>query len=204
MFFGFALACSQDAHGFVKAAEVELSKRPRTLLHGDLRSDNIFKAKEGDPAATAPYKFIDWQCLSPGPGGVDFVQLCTACMQPPVRHCLLLAGFAGESRDCGCSFCSPSWKFHALNRAGGIILQEDYSRLDELLKAYHDRLTEVNPKAAAAYNYDTMKKDYAIGSALIWVAFIGKLTPIMQALVDIDGHPVCVYFLPSCHSGGWL
>ena len=159
-----------NPHGFVKAAGEELSKRPRTLLHGDLRSENIFKAKAGDPAASAPYKFIDWQCLNPGPGGVDFVQLCTACMQPP----------------------------------------EDYARLEELLQAYHTRLGEIKPEAAAAYPYETMKKDYvssngrgitrvssdadrccqqALGSALIWVAFIGKLTPIMAALAEIPDHP---------------
>ena len=29
----------------------------------------------------------------------------------------------------------------------------------------------------------------ALGSALIWVAFIGKLTPIMAALAEIPDHP---------------
>ena len=34
-----------------------------------------------------------------------------------------------------------------------------------------------------------MKKDYAVGFLLIYAAFIGKLTPIMEVVATIDGHP---------------
>jgi len=133
--------------GFVAAVSAELETRPRTLIHGDFRSENVFKAT--DPANPLGYKIIDWQCLSPGPAGFDFVQLVT-----------------GSLRDVS-----------------------DYSRLGELMKAHHDRLVELVPAAAKTYPYDTMVRDYALGYALIYIAFIGLLTPIMQAVKEIPGHP---------------
>ena len=37
------------------------SARPMTLLHGDARADNIFKAKEG-----GAFTIIDWEMITAG------------------------------------------------------------------------------------------------------------------------------------------
>lgn len=47
-----------------------LDSRPKTLCHGDLRSDNVFKSKTDE----TDLRLIDWQLLSAGPCGTDLVQ----------------------------------------------------------------------------------------------------------------------------------
>ena len=49
--------------------------RPCTLIHADLRSDNIFKSKTVDE-----YAFIDFQMLSKGPPGLELCQMYAAAL----------------------------------------------------------------------------------------------------------------------------
>ena len=50
-----------------------LDARPKTLLHGDLRCDNLFRTKDVAPEA-AEISIIDWQLVHGGPPGPDFTQ----------------------------------------------------------------------------------------------------------------------------------
>ncbi len=63
-----------------------LDSRPFTLIHGDLRADNIFrKGKNGEATAL---KFIDWQTYSAAPPGVEMCQMLTGSMlaSPDMDH----------------------------------------------------------------------------------------------------------------------
>ena len=55
--------------------------RPMTLLHGDTRSNNIFKSK-----TDGSYTFIDWQMIGAGPPGIELVQLMSASMAGTVGN----------------------------------------------------------------------------------------------------------------------
>jgi len=55
-----------------------LDSRPKTLLHGDLRSDNIFRHRTDK----TKFKYIDWQALGAAPPGVEFVQMAHAALEP--------------------------------------------------------------------------------------------------------------------------
>jgi hypothetical protein len=48
-----------------------LLSRPQTLVHGDLRSDNIF-VNQSNPDM---FKIIDWQTIAGAPAGLEFVEL---------------------------------------------------------------------------------------------------------------------------------
>ena len=50
-----------------------LDARPKTLLHGDLRCDNLFRTKDVVPEA-AELAIIDWQLVHGGPPGPEFTQ----------------------------------------------------------------------------------------------------------------------------------
>ena len=52
-----------------------------TLLHGDCRADNIFKAK-----ADGAFTFIDWQMITAGPIGCELLQLASASMSDPADY----------------------------------------------------------------------------------------------------------------------
>lgn len=65
-----------------------LSSRPKTLLHGDMRADNLFRT---DPAAgksvdDSALTFIDWQLLHAGPPGPDFAQAWFSSLERDVRQ----------------------------------------------------------------------------------------------------------------------
>lgn len=49
-----------------------LDSRPFTLVHGDMRADNLFQKK---PELGKGFKFIDWQTFAAAPPGVEMVQL---------------------------------------------------------------------------------------------------------------------------------
>ena len=53
-----------------------LSSRPRTLIHGDLRADNIFRThpSAGLSVEDSKITYIDWQIIQPGPIGPEFTQ----------------------------------------------------------------------------------------------------------------------------------
>jgi len=71
-----ALAGWLDRHAL--ALGEALAARPFTLLHGDLRLDNIFFGPEG---AT----FADWQSLARGPALYDVAYFVTATLPPSAR-----------------------------------------------------------------------------------------------------------------------
>ena len=50
-----------------------LDSRPKTLLHGDLRCDNLFRTRDTD-AENVELAIIDWQVIHAGPPGPDFTQ----------------------------------------------------------------------------------------------------------------------------------
>ena len=65
-----------------------LSARPRTLVHGDLRADNIFRTHpdRGLSAKESTLTYIDWQILQPGPPGPEFTQAWQHTLAPEVRR----------------------------------------------------------------------------------------------------------------------
>src|SRR4029453_2451759 len=71
-----ALASWLDRHAL--ALGEALAARPFTLLHGDLRLDNIFFGPEGAP-------FTDWQSLARGPALYDVAYFVTATLPPSAR-----------------------------------------------------------------------------------------------------------------------
>ena len=65
-----------------------LSSRPRTLLHGDLRADNVFRTDPTKPRSAQPagLTFIDWQLIHAGPPGPDLTQAWVLSLEPDVRR----------------------------------------------------------------------------------------------------------------------
>jgi len=62
-----------------------LNQRPRTLMHGDLRADNIFRTTNKN-AEDAELTFIDWQLICAGPPGPDFTQAWGHTLPPTLRR----------------------------------------------------------------------------------------------------------------------
>ena len=64
-------------HGRAMSDEMTkvLSSRPKTLLHGDLRSDNLFQSHAADG-----FTIIDWQTLAAGPPGLELVQFLSGSL----------------------------------------------------------------------------------------------------------------------------
>ncbi len=64
-----------------------LSERPRTLIHSDLRADNIFRTHPdlGRSAENSEITFIDWQLVTAGPPGPEFTQAWQHSLDPAVR-----------------------------------------------------------------------------------------------------------------------
>jgi len=65
-----------------------LSSRPRTLIHGDLRADNVFRT---DPAVAmdadrSKLTYIDWQLVGAGPPGPEFTQAWMHSLPPDLRR----------------------------------------------------------------------------------------------------------------------
>lgn len=65
-----------------------LSTRPRTLLHGDLRADNIFRTDPalGRSVTDSELTYIDWQLVTAGPPGPEFTQAWQHSLPPEVRR----------------------------------------------------------------------------------------------------------------------
>jgi Ecdysteroid kinase-like family len=80
-FGDFLPARLRDRGADAAPAAGELARRlalaPRTLLHGDLRLDNLLFA--GDVAHPEPI-FIDWQALAPGRGPLDVAYFCAGSL----------------------------------------------------------------------------------------------------------------------------
>ena len=41
-----------------------LASRPRTLIHGDMRPDNLFRSKAKNADGGYDYKIVDWQAVA--------------------------------------------------------------------------------------------------------------------------------------------
>lgn len=65
-----------------------LSSRPRTLVHGDMRADNIFRTHPafGKSVEDSVLTFVDWQALHAGPAGMEFGQAWFSSLEPEVRR----------------------------------------------------------------------------------------------------------------------
>lgn len=126
------LLCGPQSAAIVDRIAAVLSSRPKTLLHGDLRADNVFRTDPefGKSVDESQLTYIDWQILHAGPPGVEFSQAWYGSLEPDVRP------------------------------ADVAILRE-----------YHNRLVSLNPKAAA-YTYDMLLEDYALGCIYWWMAMI--------------------------------
>ncbi len=63
------------------------STRPRTLLHGDMRADNIFRTRNGTTDHDdAQLTYVDWQLVGAGPPGPEFTQAWQHSAPPELRR----------------------------------------------------------------------------------------------------------------------
>lgn len=65
-----------------------LSSRPKTLLHGDMRADNVFRTDPavGKSVEESTLTFIDWQIIHAGPPGPEFTQAWMHSLEPEERR----------------------------------------------------------------------------------------------------------------------
>jgi hypothetical protein len=103
-----------------------LDARPRTLLHGDFRLDNLLF---GAPGRARPLTIIDWQLTGRGCGVADLAYFAAFCLSKEQRraierrlvetyHAALVAkGISGYSLD----WCWDNYRFHTLGALGRII-----------------------------------------------------------------------------------
>ena len=138
------LICDGNAERLLCQIYKILSQRPHTLLHTDLRGNNLFRTKPqiGEPSEIT---YIDWQLVSRGPPGLEFSQAWQHSIPPVVRR-----------KDL------------------------------DFLKQYHQRLTEINPKATA-YTYQMLLEDYRLGFVLWWMILITLGTDVLKILETPEG-----------------
>ena len=69
------LMCGPKAVGIIEKIYDVLSSRPKTLLHGDMRGDNVFRTDPatGKSVEDSTITFIDWQLIHAGPPGPEFM-----------------------------------------------------------------------------------------------------------------------------------
>jgi hypothetical protein len=65
-----------------------LTSRPKTLLHGDMRADNIFRTNPavGKSVEDTTITFIDWQTIHAGPPGAEFTPAWMHSLEPEQRR----------------------------------------------------------------------------------------------------------------------
>ena len=80
-----ALLCGPQSDAILDCIYDTLSSRPRTLLHGDLRADNVFRTSDRGHE-DADLTFIDWQVVHAGPPGPEFTQAWMHSLEPAVRR----------------------------------------------------------------------------------------------------------------------
>ena len=82
------LLCGPKCNGIHDRIYEIFSSRPRTLLHGDMRADNVFRtiSGEGRDADGAQLTFVDWQVIHAGPPGAEFTQAWMHSLEPEVRR----------------------------------------------------------------------------------------------------------------------
>ena len=87
-----------------------LDKRPKTLTHGDMRGDNMFKKKDG-----SGFSVIDWQTYGAAPPGWR----CTSCLRtrcllsflspPPLMFCFRIIGIEPQCGSIMISYVHIEW-----------------------------------------------------------------------------------------------
>jgi hypothetical protein len=70
----FDLLTGPKGDAIIKAMYTKMAGRPRTLIHGDMRPDNIFRSKEKNADGKHDYKIVDWQAVAYGAAGVEFCE----------------------------------------------------------------------------------------------------------------------------------
>jgi aminoglycoside phosphotransferase (APT) family kinase protein len=63
-----------------------LSSRPKTLLHGDMRADNVFRSDLLSGDGRSELTFIDWQLTHVGPPGPELTEAWVTSLDPEVRR----------------------------------------------------------------------------------------------------------------------
>ena len=79
------LICNGNAEKMLDHIYTTFTKRPWTLIHNDLRADNLFRTK-GQSADAGELTYIDWQLVAPGPVGPEFTQSWQHSLAPAVRR----------------------------------------------------------------------------------------------------------------------
>ena len=76
-----------------------LSSRPKTLVHGDMRADNVFRTDPalGKSVEESMLTYVDWQLVHAGPAGMEFGQAWFSSLDPEVRRNDL--AFLGEYHE---------------------------------------------------------------------------------------------------------
>ena len=82
------LLCGPDCDRIIDRICEVFSSRPQTLLHGDLRADNIFRTYPTAAGGDAPPRitYIDWQLFHSGPAGSEFSQAWMSSLPPAERR----------------------------------------------------------------------------------------------------------------------
>jgi hypothetical protein len=83
-----AILCGPRCNGIHDRIYEIFSSRPKTLLHGDMRADNIFRtvSADGSDGDTAQLTFIDWQVVHAGPPGGELTEAWMHSLEPEVRR----------------------------------------------------------------------------------------------------------------------
>jgi hypothetical protein len=83
-----ARLCGPQCEAIIDAISDLLSSRPLTVLHGDLRVDNLFRTDPalGKGAEESALTYIDWQLIHAGPPGVEFTVAWMGSLEPEVRR----------------------------------------------------------------------------------------------------------------------
>lgn len=83
-----ALLCGPQCEAIVDAISDLFASRPHTLLHGDLRVDNVFRTDPalGKSVEESTLTFIDWQLIHAGPPGSEFPAAWMGSLEPGVRQ----------------------------------------------------------------------------------------------------------------------
>jgi hypothetical protein len=83
-----ALLCGPKCVGIHEKIYDILSSRPKTLLHGDMRADNVFRTDPalGKSLADSTITFIDWQIIHAGPPGPELAQAWMHSLEPEERR----------------------------------------------------------------------------------------------------------------------
>jgi len=83
-----ALLCGPTSQGIHERIYDILSSRPKTLLHGDLRADNIFRTypAANTTVANTTLTYIDFQLVHAGPPGPELTEMWVHSLEPEVRR----------------------------------------------------------------------------------------------------------------------